>query len=187
MRKLLVVVDVQKDFVEGGALPYGWPKESNTKKVLDFVGEFSKQSNDNFIVATKDTHVEDYMETLEGKNLPVKHCIKNTPGWEFVDEIKEKCVGIEYHLDDVFLKRTFGTFAIKDWIDKLEKDTCEKFGEIILIGYDLAICVLANAVILRAAFPDKKITVLKDLCGCVNEETFNSAIKVLECQQIVVE
>ena len=186
-KKLLVVVDVQKDFVEGGALPYGYPTESNTKKVLDFVRDWCMEDNalSHYMIATKDTHGEDYSSTMEGSLLPVPHCIKGSVGWQYADSTPDRD-GIGWFADDEILKPTFGTFRIKEWVENFEKEECEPIDEIHIIGYDLAICVLANAVILRAAFPNKRIIVHKDLCGCVNEDTFKAALTVLSCQQIEI-
>ena len=184
--RLLIVIDVQKDFVEGGALPYGYPLESNTQKVVEFARAWANDEgykDVRLMFCTQDTHDSNYFDTLEGKNLPVEHCKKNTVGWQFVDTNK-KYEGLEWWCDEVFLKSTFGTFKIKEAIEQFEKDECEKIDEIYLIGYDLCVCVLANAVIIRAAFPNKKIAVLTDLCGCINKQTFDAACEVLKCQQI---
>lgn len=180
-RKLLIVIDVQQDFVEGGALPYGYPLESNTKKVVEFARAWANDEDHKdvrLMFCTQDTHDSNYFNTLEGKNLPVEHCKKDTIGWEFVD------AGLRWWGDEVFLKPTFGTFKIKEAIEQFEKTDCEEIKEIYICGYDLAICVLSNAVILRAAFPNKKIAVLTDLCGCINKQTFDAACEVLKCQQI---
>ena len=185
-RKLLIVIDVQKDFVEGGALPYGYPLESNTQKVVEFARDWAKDEDHQdvrLMFGTQDTHDFDYADTLEGKKLPVEHCRKNTVGWQFADAA-DKDAGLAWWCDEVFLKPTFGTFKIKEAIEQFEKDECEKINEIFLIGYDLSVCVLSNAVILRAAFPNKKIAVLTDLCGCINKQTFDAACEVLKCQQI---
>lgn len=187
-RKLLVVIDVQKDFVEGGALPYGYPLESNTQKVIAFARAWAlDDSNEHrLLFCTKDTHDSNYAKTLEGKKLPVAHCLKFTNGWDFVND-SANVGGLEYWCDEVFLKPTFGTFKIKEAIEQFEKEECETIEEIYLVGYDLSICVLSNAVILRAAFPNKKIAVLTDLCGCINKQTFDAACEVLKCQQIDLE
>lgn len=187
--KLLIMVDVQKDFDKGGALPYGYPEESNTDAVIKYATDWIKdQPSGNptkLLCVTKDTHNENYANTLEGKLLPVPHCIKDTEGWGLVDEGDYK-YSLSERADWLVLKNTFGTFAIADEIRKIEKDECEEVKEITLIGYDLSICVLAQAVILRAAFPNKRITVLKDLCGDVNKESFDAALTVLKNQQIEI-
>lgn len=185
-RKLLIVIDVQKDFVEGGALPYGYPLESNTQKVVEFALAWAKDEahqDERLMFCTQDTHDSNYFNTLEGKNLPVEHCKKNTVGWQFVDATDED-YGLGWWCNKVFLKPTFGTFKIKEAIEQFERAYCEEINEIFLIGYDLSVCILSNAVILRAAFPNKKIAVLTDLCGCINKQTFDAACEVLKCQQI---
>ena len=189
-KRLLILVDVQKDFDKGGVLPYGYPEESNTGDVVGEAIKWKYQKQNNILWLTKDTHDENYSETLEGKLLPVPHCIKGTDGWKFVDEDVAQPQPPSFTLsrmaDKVILKRTFGTFEIVQQIKNLEDDSCEFVDEIILCGYDLSICVLSNAVILRAAFPNKRIVVLKDACGDVNKESFDAALTVLKNQQIEI-
>lgn len=185
-KKLLILVDVQKDFDKGGVLPYGYPEESNTGDVVGEAIQWKYPPQNNILWLTKDTHDENYSETLEGKLLPVPHCIKGTDGWKFVDEDLDQPFTLSRMADKVILKRTFGTFEIVQQIKNLEDDACEFVDEIILCGYDLSICVLSNAVILRAAFPNKRIVVLKDACGDVNKESFDAALTVLKNQQIEI-
>ena len=187
-KKLLVAVDVQNDFVEGGALRYGYPYVSNVGKTLEFIFDWIV-SRKGLLVATKDTHDgAAYSSSLEGTKLPVPHCIKGTDGWEFVEpkDYGAPLFSLNDSADIVFKKPTFGTFLIKDYIEQFEKYECESIDEIHFVGYDLSICVLANAVILRAAFPNKRIVVHKDLCGDVDEPAFLSACAVLRNQQIEV-
>ena len=192
-RKLLVGIDVQKDFVEGGALPYGYPEQSNTQKVIDFIAQWEKEHGDtDSILLTKDTHGEDFENTLEGQKI-LKHCIKGTDGWQIADyESKPTNYGsdgeskLEWFCDEVIQKMSFGTFQIAQWIKEFEEKECEKIDEILMVGYDMAICVLANAIILRAAFPNKRIVVLKDYCGCIDKDTFDAAVTILKCQMIEV-
>ena len=178
-KKVLVVVDVQNDFVKGGALPYGYPEKSNTEAIARYV--YDTRMNGDYVVATRDTHHDNYFETLEGQKLPVKHCIHETKGWQLVDSLKVATGGGKI---SIFDKPTFGTALIAEYIRELIVG--EDISEIEIIGYDLSICVLANAVILRSRFPNMKITVLKDLCGDVDEASFNAAVKVLQNQQIEV-
>jgi nicotinamidase-related amidase len=178
-KKVLVVVDVQNDFVNGGALPYRYPGKSNTDLICNRVRKAIEDGD--YVVATRDTHHDNYFETLEGKNLPVMHCIHDTHGWELVDRLK--ALAAENKIV-VFDKSTFGTPLVAEYIRNLLES--DEIKEVELIGYDLSICLLANAVILRSHFPNKKITVLKELCGDVDEVSFNAAIKVLQNQQIEV-
>ena len=178
-KKVLVVVDVQNDFVKGGALPYGYPKKSNTDEIVAYA--MRNVLDGNFVVATRDTHHDNYMETLEGKKLPVKHCIHETLGWELVDGLKTLAADNKIV---VFDKPTFGTPLVAEHIRNIMEG--EDISEIEVIGYCTSICVLSNAVILRSRFPNKKITVLKDLCGDIDEDSHSAALKVLQNQQIDV-
>lgn len=198
MAKMLIVVDAQKDFVKGGCLAYGYPQEDITQKVIDYARQWvgkEETSEDgskfyqrdwdsnNILIVTKDTHGPNYASTMEGQKLPVPHCIKGTPGWELVDDASDE-YGLGYIADTQIFKPTFGTFQIADLIKEYEEDQCEEVDEIQICGFDTSICVLANAVILRAAFPNKKIVLLEKLCGDVNQDCHNAAVAVLRNQQI---
>lgn len=215
MNKAVVFVDVQKDFVKGGKLEFGYPIEDNLQKVVDFAKEcVDAYCNDSTalarIYATRDTHeateLDDagckstldalevgktptfhikitggYLATLEGQKLPIEHCVEGTDGWQIVDPLMEVLLGKATFVN----KPTFGSY---DLVEIIEED----FGkngpnEIIICGYDLSICCLANAVLLRAKFPNTKITVKTDLCGDVDKMAFDAAVKVLQMQQIDVE
>lgn len=181
--KVIVFVDVQKDFVKGGKLAFGYPAEDNLQKVVDFAKEcvnaYCKDATSyTKIYATRDTHGIDYMKTLEGQKLPVEHCVEGTDGWQIVDPLMDILLGKATFVN----KPTFGSYDLADIV-------AEDFGkdgpkEIIICGYDLSICCLANAVLLRAKFPNAKITVRTDLCGDVDKAAFDAAVKVLQMQQI---
>ena len=196
--KAVVFVDVQNDFVHGGALPFGYPLEDNLPKIIDFAKKCVNDP-DCKIYATRDTHEKSdslpesadgtipekhvgYLATLEGKKLPVEHCIEGTDGWNVVDSLMEVI-----HTHCTFVnKPTFGSFDLCEIIDEdIKRNNC-KIDEIVVLGYCTSICVLSNAVLLRAKFPDMKISVMKDLCGCVSEESHRAALKALEMQQIDV-
>ena len=196
--KAVVFVDVQNDFVHGGALPFGYPLEDNLPKIIDFAKKCVNDP-DCKIYATRDTHEKSnsipesadgtipekhvgYLSTLEGKKLPVEHCIEGTDGWNVVDSLMDVI-----HTHCTFVnKPTFGSFDLCEIIDEdIKRNNC-KIDEIVVLGYCTSICVLSNAVLLRAKFPDMKISVMKDLCGCVSEESHRAALKALEMQQIDV-
>lgn len=196
--KAVVFVDVQNDFVRGGALPFGYPLEDNLPKIIDFAKKCVNDP-DCKIYATRDTHEKSdslpesadgtipekhvgYLATLEGKKLPVEHCIEGTDGWNVVDSLMDVI-----HTHCTFVnKPTFGSFDLCEIIDEdIKRNNC-KIDEIVVLGYCTSICVLSNAVLLRAKFPDMKISVMKDLCGCVSEESHRAALKALEMQQIDV-
>ena len=177
-KKVLVVVDVQNDFVKGGPLAYGEPKESNTDAIVSYAAKMLKDGN--YVVATRDTHHDNYLDTLEGQKLPVKHCMHETFGWDLVDGLQDLA---HNHSDRfiVFDKPTFGTSLVAEYIRSLMGG--EQIEEIQMAGYCLSICVLANAVILRSRFPNMKITILTGLCGDVNAACFSAALDVLANQQ----
>lgn len=177
--KAVVFVDVQKDFVKGGKLAFGYPAEDNLQKVVDFAKQCADDASCK-IYATRDTHDAEYMKTLEGQKLPVEHCVEGTDGWQIVDSLMEVLLGKATFVN----KPTFGSYDLADIVaEDFGKDGPE---EIIICGYDLSICCLANAVLLRAKFPNVKITVKTSLCGDVDKAAFDAAVKVLQMQQIEI-
>lgn len=178
--KVLVVVDVQNDFVKGGALAYGYPEKSNTDGIIAKVKEFL--ANGDVVIATRDTHHENYLNTLEGKKLPVPHCIHQTKGWELVGELQELANNGKIAVVD---KPTFGTSLVGQFI----REMIDKYGpieEVDVVGYCTSICCAANCSLLRAFMPNKKIVLLQDLCGDINEESHKAALVVLRNQQIEI-
>lgn len=182
MAKVLIVVDMQNDFVTGSL---GSPEAVG---IVDNVVNKVKECLDDdrySIVFTKDTHKRDYLDTLEGKYLPVKHCIKDTEGWELIPELRKllKEKGFD-ELGFTITKPTFGTFAWDkafrfcvdlDYIDEFE-----------IIGLCTDICVISNALILRSMFPDSKIKVYADCCAGTTPENHEAALKVMKSCQIIV-
>ena len=180
-KKVLVVVDVQNDFVKGGALAYGYPER-------DITGDIELEVKTalalgDYVVGTLDTHGENYLETLEGKLLPVKHCTGGTPGWEPVPWLYKLSKKKQVRL---FTKNTFGHERLQEILEDFEYLDDVEIEEIKLIGFCTSICVLANAVMLRAHFPNTRIVVQSDLCGDINKESHLAALKVLRNQQIEV-
>lgn len=172
--KVLVIIDMQKDFCSGTlANPAAAALIPAIKeRILD------ARKNNEMVIFTQDTHMEDYMDTLEGEKLPVEHCIYQTEGWEIVEELRDEaalCV----------LKPTFGSFDLIDRVVAFRNAFNEDV-EIELCGFVTSICVLANAVLLRAAMPNAKITVNSKLCADVSKEKHEAALEVLRSQQIEV-
>ncbi|MBQ2943143.1 MAG: cysteine hydrolase [Ruminococcus sp.] len=171
MRNFLVVVDMQKDFVDGslGTLEAQAIVGNVVKKIESFQGE---------IFVTYDTHFEDYLETSEGKKLPVEHCIKESEGWELDKKVAEALSGKNYTKVE---KLTFGSVDLP----KLIKDRAgnEDF-TVELVGLCTDICVVSNALVLKANFPEKKITVDASCCAGVTLETHNHALSVMRMCQI---
>lgn len=181
--KVLVLIDVQNDFVSG-SLGSEWAKETSVK-----IGEFLKEHAGEYtVLATRDTHFDDtYLESLEGKMLPIKHCIKDTWGWELCDEVKDYV-----HPYEVIDKNTFMALYDdnKDFSNIGSKVYLAGNGtpdEIIVCGFVTSICVVSNALYLRGLWPNTKITVLKDLCADVSKEAHEAALMVMQNCQINIE
>ena len=183
-KRVVVFVDVQNDFVKGGALAYGYPSNDIVPRIADYAKHCRDEGD--FIIFTMDTHYENnYLETLEGKKLPVPHCIEGTPGWYLVPALNEiHDIGRNPHIQ-AYLKPTFGCQALPQAV----KDVRDKRGgldEIELCGGCTSICLLANAVLLRAAFPNTPIIVRANMCFDIDEASHNAALAVLKNQQIDV-
>ena len=173
MKKFLVVVDMQKDFIDGalGSKEAVAIVPAAVEKINGFEGE---------IFVTYDTHFENYMETAEGKKLPVPHCIKGTDGWSLNDEIAQ---AVNKKGFTPVGKITFGSTDLPQMIKKAaggEEFTIE------LIGLCTDICVVSNALILKANFPEMTIAVDSACCAGVTPETHNAALATMKCCQIDV-
>ena len=171
MKKVLVVVDIQNDFVDGAL---GTPEavaivDAAAEKIKNFDGD---------IFVTYDTHFENYMDTLEGKKLPVPHCIKGTNGWELNPKIAEALKGKNYKTIE---KLTFGSVDLPQLVK--EKIGNQK-AEITLIGLCTDICVVSNALLLKANILDSEIFVDSACCAGVTRDTHNAALDTMRCCQI---
>ena len=174
--KILIVVDIQNDFVTG-SLGTNEAK-SIVPKVASKIGSYLRDNN--IVVFTRDTHTSNYLETLEGRNLPVEHCIKNTHGWEIVDELQD----FVKKADAVIDKPTFGSFKLLDFLEPLiEKGDVE---EIELCGLCTDICVVTNALLVRTKFPEMRIALDSACCAGVTEESHKCALKTMQACQIEV-
>lgn len=172
MPKILIVVDMQNDFVSGAL---GTPEaKAIVPNVVKLVEEYSKMNILTWF--TKDTHQENYLETREGKNLPVEHCIQDTWGWEIIDEL-EKTNKVHW----VMNKPTFGS---TDLMNEICWDI-DSFGgyedemEIEFCGLVTNICVLSNAIMAKAYFPEAKIKVHSNCCAGTSIEAHERALKAM--------
>lgn len=169
MKKLLIVVDMQKDFVDGSL---------GTKEAVQIVPHVAEkirqyEADGEEIIFTLDTHYEDYMETLEGKNLPVEHCIKGTAGWEICQELNQ-------FKGQRFEKPTFGCLSLAQYVENGEYTSIE------LVGLCTDICVISNALLLKAVLPETKILVDASCCAGVTPETHQNALNAMKVCQIVI-
>ena len=173
MKQFLVVVDMQKDFVDGalGTAEAQAIVPAVAEKIRAFAGE---------IIVTYDTHEEDYMDTREGRFLPVPHCIRDTDGWQLNDTVAEALSDRAY---TVVEKPTFGAVTLPEVVEQLAGD--EDF-TVELIGLCTDICVVSNAMILKANFPEVDMTVDAACCAGVTPASHQAALTTMACCQITI-
>lgn len=169
--KVLVVIDMQNDFIDGAL---GTPEAcAIVPAVVDKIRNF-----DGLILATRDTHGADYLSTQEGRNLPVEHCIKGTKGWELNPEISALIK--EAPID----KPTFGSCELGMRLKELAQH--ENIENITLIGVCTDICVISNAMIIKAFLPEVPVTVVKECCAGVTPESHLRALEAMRSCQIEI-
>lgn len=168
--KVLVVIDMQNDFIDGSL----GTKEAQAivENVVKKIGDYEPQN----IYATRDTHYENYLETSEGRNLPVVHCVKNTKGWEIRNEIAEALKGAR-----IIDKPTFGS---ADLADILFARNDKKGIEIEIVGLCTDICVVSNALLFKAKMPEVNISVDASCCAGVTPKTHEAALETMRMCQI---
>ena len=171
--KVLVVVDMQNDFID---------QALGTKEAVGIVENVAKKISgfDGKVIFTRDTHHENYMSTQEGKNLPVEHCIEGSEGWQISSAlpVSEDAV--------IFDKPTFGSKELGLYMEKLAKET--PIEEIEVIGLCTDICVISNALLLKAFLPEVRITVDASCCAGVTPQSHKNALEAMKsCQINVVE
>lgn len=173
MRKILVVVDMQKDFVDGAL---------GTKEAVAIIPAVCEKirSFDGEIYATLDTHYEDYMDTSEGKKLPVPHCIKGTDGHELNGDVQAALDEKDYTTIE---KETFGSVALPVLIVRNAEETPDS---IEVIGLCTDICVVSNALLLKANFPEAQISVDSKCCAGVTPQLHEAALTTMKSCQIDV-
>ncbi|SNU09075.1 Nicotinamidase-related amidase [Lachnospiraceae bacterium] len=163
--RTLIVIDMQNDFIDGSL------GTSEAVAIVDNVKAKIKEYADKGeqIIYTRDTHQDNYMETNEGKHLPVVHCIENTDGWQ----IRE---GLYVEGAEIINKPSFGYTGWDNY----------NFEEVELIGLCTDICVVSNALIIKALFPEIKVSVDSSCCAGVTVESHNAAIKTMQMCQIEI-
>ena len=169
--RYLIVVDMQKDFVDGAL---------GTKEAVAIVDNVVNKINghDGDIFVTYDTHFENYMETSEGKKLPVPHCIKGTDGWKLNDKVQAALDAKAYTEVE---KITFGSVDLPQLVKKAVGDG--EF-EIELVGLCTDICVVSNALLTQAALPEINVKVVADACVGVTPDTHSAALTTMKMCQI---
>ena len=172
MRKILIVIDMQNDFIDAAL------GTREAVAIVDAVKEKIRSYPAEDVIATMDTHGADYMDTQEGKNLPVPHCIKGSAGWQIRPDIAELLTGAK-----IYEKPTFGSLALaRDLKAIAEKEEIE----LELIGLCTDICVVSNALLLKAAMPEVKIYVDAACCAGVTPQKHLAALETMRSCQIDV-
>ena len=172
MRNLLIVIDMQNDFIDGTL----GTKEAEA--IVEAVGRKIRSYPAGDIIATMDTHGEDYSETQEGKNLPVKHCVKGTEGWRLHPDIETLLAGVKR-----YEKPTFGSTALAEDLKELSR---REPIELELVGLCTDICVVSNALLFKAVMPEVRISVDASCCAGVTPEKHLAALETMRSCQIHV-
>ncbi len=168
---VLIVVDMQNDFIDGAL---GTAEAvSIVPRVIEKIKSFNGA-----VLATMDTHGEDYLDTPEGKNLPVIHCVRGTTGWEL-----QKDVG-KLISTTPFEKKIFGSMDLAEYLVGMDKQV--GIEEITLIGLCTDICVISNAMILKSTLPQVKIIVDSNCCGGVTPKSHTTALEAMKMCQIEI-
>lgn len=175
MKKILIVVDMQNDFIDGSL---GTAEaEAIVDNVVKKIGEYPKDC----VYATRDTHQDDYLQTQEGENLPVVHCIEGTHGWQINEKVAAALKGAI-----TVNKPTFGSLELADMIAMefagLPAEECE----VELVGLCTDICVVSNAMLLKARLPEVKISVDAACCAGVTPESHTAALQTMQMCQVSV-
>ena len=171
--KIMVIVDCQKDFIDGSL---GTPEAQ--AMIPRLIEKIKSEPGDTLYVFTRDTHNENYLATAEGRALPVKHCIKNTGGWEIDTRLAELFANSPVCID----KPTFGSTALMDFLI----DT-EDVDEIEFVGLCTDICVISNTLMAKAQFYNSiPISCDATCCAGVTPEKHAAALEIMKSCQIIV-
>ena len=172
MQDILIVVDMQNDFIDG-ALGTAEAVEivpRTAEKIRGFGGR---------VIFTRDTHEKNYMDTREGRNLPIPHCIRDTEGWQISPALTP------FVAESPIDKPTFGSVQLGELLKQADEE--EKIGSITLIGLCTDICVISNAMIIKAVLPEAEIKVDASCCAGVTPESHRNALSAMKMCQIIVE
>ncbi|MCI8465600.1 MAG: cysteine hydrolase [Lachnospiraceae bacterium] len=171
MQDILLVIDMQNDFITGAL---------GTKEAVNMIPQARKviQNFKGRVLFTRDTHEKDYLKTQEGKNLPIPHCIRGTRGWQICPEIEGLCK--EEPID----KGTFGSLVLGDIL--VQADAVCPVKSVTLIGLCTDICVISNALLVKAFLPEAEIVVDASACAGVTPESHRTALEAMKMCQIQV-
>ena len=173
MRKILLVIDMQNDFIDGAL---GTPEAAAiVDRVVEELGKYPAGD----VIATRDTHSENYLDTQEGRYLPVTHCVQGTPGWELNPRIAAA-------LKDAAIvdKPSFGSKELAGQVAKMAQ---EEDLDITLVGLCTDICVVSNALLIKAFAPETPVRVIADCCAGVTPESHQAALETMRMCQIQIQ
>lgn len=170
---ILIVVDMQNDFINGALGNAN--AVSIVPKVVEKIKEFK-----GLVLYTRDTHGLDYLDTQEGENLPIPHCIEKTEGWQLYPDIRNLAKE-----EFIINKITFGSDTLAEVLEKINKK--KSINSITLVGLCTDICVISNALLIKTFFPEVRIIVDEKCCAGVTKERHDIAVKAMESCQIVIE
>lgn len=173
MKNYLVVVDMQKDFIDGvlGTSEAVEIVEKIVEKMRTFDGE---------VIFTRDTHFDNYLETQEGKYLPVPHCKKGSSGWQ----LQERIAAVKPENAKIFDKNTFASVELASYLSEMnEKDGIE---QITFVGVCTDICVISNAMLVKAYMPEVEIVIDAKCCAGVTPKSHNNALEAMKMCQIII-
>lgn len=170
----LLVIDMQNDFVDGAL---------GTPEAVAIVGDVAARARafEGAVVFTRDTHGEDYLSTQEGRNLPVPHCIAGTPGWQLAPAVAEAQQALAA---PVFDKPSFGSAELASWLK--ERDAEQPITSIELCGLCTDICVVSNALLIKAFLPEVPVRVQASLCAGVTPASHEAALATMRSCQVAV-
>ncbi len=174
MKKLLVVIDMQNDFIDGAL------GSKEAQAIVDNVVQKIKSYPKDCVYATRDTHQADYLQTQEGAFLPVVHCVEQTEGWQFPEKIAQALDGAV-----VVNKPNFGSAQLADML--YFETIGQEEVEIELVGLCTDICVVANALLLKTRLPETKIIIDSSCCAGVTPESHAAALTTMKMCQCVIQ
>ena len=174
MARYLIVVDMQKDFIDGSL------GTTEAVAIVEAVNQLA-EAWVGPVVFTRDTHFENYMETQEGRNLPVPHCIYGTEGWQLEKGLQAQC---DARRSIIFDKPTFGSMELSAFLAKKHEE--DPIDEIVLVGLCTDICVISNALLAKATLPEVPVAVVSECCAGVTPESHSRALEAMKMCQIDV-
>lgn len=174
MAKYLIVVDMQKDFIDGSL---GTPE---AVAIVDSVNQLVLQWKGP-VIFTRDTHEENYLETQEGRNLPLVHCVRGTNGWQLESGLQAQCDALGCKIFD---KPTFGSVELAVYLTA--ENAANPIEEIVFVGICTDICVISNAILVKASLPEVPVSVVAACCAGVSPESHERALEAMKMCQITI-